>query len=92
MACRTTGLLLVDKGYIEPGVNVIKKMQVSWLRQTEGGLHTSTAEPWKEYDVHTGQVRGPVDYFRGIIKPQGWTDNTPTHITDHKGQTRDLDD
>eukprot|EP00972_Heterocapsa_arctica_P031556 4647722-Heterocapsa_arctica.AAC.1 len=36
MACRTTGLMLIDKGAIEPGVNVIKKMMVNWLRQTEG--------------------------------------------------------
>eukprot|EP00972_Heterocapsa_arctica_P067788 10009139-Heterocapsa_arctica.AAC.1 len=92
MACRTPGLLLIDKGEIERGVNVIKKMMVNWLRQTEGGLHTSTAGNWKEYDVHTGQVRGPVNDFRTIIKQLGWTDNSPTNITDHRGQTRDLDD
>eukprot|EP00972_Heterocapsa_arctica_P030101 4435660-Heterocapsa_arctica.AAC.1 len=40
MACRTTGLLLIDKGEIEPGINVIEKILVNWLRQAEGGLHT----------------------------------------------------
>eukprot|EP00972_Heterocapsa_arctica_P001542 221930-Heterocapsa_arctica.AAC.1 len=73
MACRTTGLLLIVKGEIGPGINVIKKLLVNWLRQTEGGLYTSTAENW-------------------IIKQLGWTDNSPPNITDHRGQTRDLDD
>eukprot|EP00972_Heterocapsa_arctica_P093627 13810563-Heterocapsa_arctica.AAC.1 len=75
MACRTTGLLLIDKGEIEPGINVIKQILVNWLRQTEGALHTSTNEYWEE-----------------IIKQLGWTDNSPTNITDHRGQTRDLND
>eukprot|EP00972_Heterocapsa_arctica_P058575 8639053-Heterocapsa_arctica.AAC.1 len=92
MACRTTGLLLIDKGEIEPGINVIKKILVNWLRQKEGGLHPSTVDYWEEYDVHTGQVRGPVNYFRRITKQLGWTDNSPTSITDHRGQTRELDD
>eukprot|EP00972_Heterocapsa_arctica_P009819 1445513-Heterocapsa_arctica.AAC.1 len=87
MACRTAGLLLIDKGEIEPGINVIKKIRVNWLRQTEGGLHTSTAENWEEYDVHTRQVRGPVNYFRRIIKQLGWKDNSPTNITDHREGT-----
>eukprot|EP00972_Heterocapsa_arctica_P031248 4601005-Heterocapsa_arctica.AAC.1 len=26
------------------------------------------------------------------MKQLGWTDNTPTNITDHKNQTRNLDD
>eukprot|EP00972_Heterocapsa_arctica_P054123 7976850-Heterocapsa_arctica.AAC.1 len=68
MACRTTGLLLIDKEEIAPGINVIKKILVNWLRQTEGGLHPSTVYYWEEYDVRTGQVRGPVNYFRRIIK------------------------
>eukprot|EP00972_Heterocapsa_arctica_P103159 15202668-Heterocapsa_arctica.AAC.1 len=33
-------------------------MIVNWLRQTEGGVHTSTSDNWEEYDVHSGQVRG----------------------------------
>eukprot|EP00972_Heterocapsa_arctica_P086068 12685661-Heterocapsa_arctica.AAC.1 len=84
MACRITGLLLIDKGEIEPGVNLVNKMLVDWLRQVEGGLHTGTEENWDKDDAHTGQVRGPVNYFRRIIKQLGWVDNSPTNITDHK--------
>eukprot|EP00972_Heterocapsa_arctica_P105717 15574475-Heterocapsa_arctica.AAC.1 len=64
----------------------------NWLRQTEGGLHANTAENWDEYDVHTGQVRGPVNYFRRLIKQLNWMDNSHTNITDRKGETRNLDD
>eukprot|EP00972_Heterocapsa_arctica_P059119 8717046-Heterocapsa_arctica.AAC.1 len=67
-------------------------MLVNWLRQTEGGLHANTAEHWEEYDVHTGQVRGPVNYFRRIIRQLSWVDNSPANVTDHKGETRHLDD
>eukprot|EP00972_Heterocapsa_arctica_P032607 4801733-Heterocapsa_arctica.AAC.2 len=92
MTCRTTGLLLVDKGEVEPGINIVKKILVNWLRQTEEGLHPQTEQFWEDYDVHTGQVRGPINYFRRIMKQLGWVDNTPTNITDHLNQTRNLED
>ena len=47
---------------------------------------------WDGYNVHTGNPRGPVNYFRRVINKLGWKDNTPTNITDHKGETRDLDE
>eukprot|EP00972_Heterocapsa_arctica_P105641 15563826-Heterocapsa_arctica.AAC.1 len=92
VACRTTGLLLVDKGEIEPGINIVKKMLANWIRQVEGGLHADTEENWDRYDIHTGQVRGPINYFRRIVKQLNWIDNNPTNITDHMGATREIDD
>eukprot|EP00972_Heterocapsa_arctica_P078461 11572288-Heterocapsa_arctica.AAC.1 len=44
VACRTVGLLIVDKGEVEPGVNVIKQILVNWIKQTEGGFHPDTEE------------------------------------------------
>eukprot|EP00972_Heterocapsa_arctica_P015603 2296970-Heterocapsa_arctica.AAC.1 len=67
-ACRTTGLLLVDKGEIEPGVTIVKQVLVNWLRQVEGGLALGVEENWEKYDIHTRQVRGPMNYSRRIIK------------------------
>eukprot|EP00972_Heterocapsa_arctica_P063524 9376708-Heterocapsa_arctica.AAC.1 len=44
VACRTVGLFSVDKGDVEPGVNVINNIFVNWIRQTEGGLHPDTPD------------------------------------------------
>jgi hypothetical protein len=92
VACRTIGLLIVDKGEVEPGINVIKKILVNWLRQIEGGIHPDTAEYWEDFNIQTGGVRGPVNYFRRTVQKLGWKDNTPTNFTDHNEQTRELDD
>eukprot|EP00972_Heterocapsa_arctica_P107074 15773671-Heterocapsa_arctica.AAC.1 len=35
VARRTVGLLIIDKGEVEPGMNVTKKILVNWLRQIE---------------------------------------------------------
>eukprot|EP00972_Heterocapsa_arctica_P058111 8573623-Heterocapsa_arctica.AAC.1 len=67
-------------------------MLVNWVRQVEGGLHTGTEENWDKYDVQTGQVRGPVNYFRRITKQVNRVDNSPTNITDLTGETILLED
>jgi hypothetical protein len=61
---------------------------VNWIRQIEGGISDEVADNWEEYAVYTGIPRGPINYFRRVIKDLGWTDNTPTSITDHEGNTR----
>eukprot|EP00972_Heterocapsa_arctica_P074213 10954363-Heterocapsa_arctica.AAC.1 len=73
-------------------MNVIKKVLVNWIRQVEGGIHPDTAEYWEEFNIQTGNVRGPVNYFRRTIQKLGWKDNAPTNFTDHNGQIRDLDE
>eukprot|EP00972_Heterocapsa_arctica_P026620 3918406-Heterocapsa_arctica.AAC.1 len=60
-------------------------MLVNWIRQAEGGLHTDTKSNWDKYDIHTGQVRGPINNFIIIVKEPNWIDNSPTNITDHMG-------
>eukprot|EP00972_Heterocapsa_arctica_P064263 9484295-Heterocapsa_arctica.AAC.1 len=37
-------------------------------------------------------MRGPINYFRRIIKQLNWIDNRTTNITDHVGVTRELYD
>eukprot|EP00972_Heterocapsa_arctica_P076199 11242884-Heterocapsa_arctica.AAC.1 len=85
MSCTATGLMLADKGELEPKLAITKKVLVNWLRQVEGGLPEETIERWEQYAAYTGNPRGPMNYFRREIKYLGWTDNTPTNITDHKG-------
>eukprot|EP00972_Heterocapsa_arctica_P092000 13567066-Heterocapsa_arctica.AAC.1 len=65
---------------------------VNWIRQVGGGLHSDTTEHGDKYDVHTGQVREPINYFRRIMKQLNWMDNSPTNITDQMGVTREIDD
>eukprot|EP00972_Heterocapsa_arctica_P023956 3529390-Heterocapsa_arctica.AAC.1 len=36
MCCKATGLMLADKGELEPKLYIIKKVWVNWLRQIEG--------------------------------------------------------
>eukprot|EP00972_Heterocapsa_arctica_P064999 9594444-Heterocapsa_arctica.AAC.1 len=55
---------VVDKGEVEPGVNVVKNILVNWIRQTEGGLHPDTPKCWEDFNFQRGSVRGPVNYFR----------------------------
>eukprot|EP00972_Heterocapsa_arctica_P058249 8593488-Heterocapsa_arctica.AAC.1 len=62
------------------------------MRQIEGGIHPDTAEYWEDLNTQTGNVRGPVNYFRRTVQKLGWKDNTPTNFTDHNGQTRYLDE
>eukprot|EP00972_Heterocapsa_arctica_P110052 16205204-Heterocapsa_arctica.AAC.1 len=62
------------------------------MRQIEGGIHPDTAEYWEDFNVQTGNVRGPVKHFRRTVHKLGWKDNTPTNCTDHNGQTRELDE
>eukprot|EP00972_Heterocapsa_arctica_P081213 11969455-Heterocapsa_arctica.AAC.1 len=54
VACRTVGLLIVDKGEVEAGINVIKKVLANWIRQITGGIHPDTAEYCEEFNVQTG--------------------------------------
>eukprot|EP00972_Heterocapsa_arctica_P030694 4518462-Heterocapsa_arctica.AAC.1 len=64
------GFYLLTKE-IEPGVNVIENILVNWIRQTEGGLHPSTEEHWDEFNIQTGNVRGPINYFRVTMQKLG---------------------
>eukprot|EP00972_Heterocapsa_arctica_P001719 245462-Heterocapsa_arctica.AAC.1 len=42
-----------------------KYTQALWpKKQIEEGIHPDTAEYWEELNVQTGNVRGPVNYFR----------------------------
>eukprot|EP00972_Heterocapsa_arctica_P027671 4069519-Heterocapsa_arctica.AAC.1 len=68
MACRTTGLLLADKGELEPKIAITKKVLVNWLRQIEGGIPESIAEVWDKYAAYTGNARGPFNYYRIEIR------------------------
>eukprot|EP00972_Heterocapsa_arctica_P072823 10752796-Heterocapsa_arctica.AAC.1 len=56
---------------------------VNWIRQIEGGIHPDTAGYWEDFNVRTGNVRGPVNYFRRTVQKLGRKDNTPTNFTDH---------
>eukprot|EP00972_Heterocapsa_arctica_P060424 8910570-Heterocapsa_arctica.AAC.1 len=69
-----------------------KKVLVNWLRQIEGGIPDGIAEMLDKYAAYTGNARGPVNYFRREINNLGWVDNTPTNFTDHKGQTREINE
>eukprot|EP00972_Heterocapsa_arctica_P049468 7281297-Heterocapsa_arctica.AAC.1 len=84
--------MLADKGELEPSLAITKKVLVNWLRQIEGGISEEIYDRWDEYAVYTGIPRGPINYFRRIMKDIGWIDNTPTNITDHEGVNRDLQD
>eukprot|EP00972_Heterocapsa_arctica_P059692 8802956-Heterocapsa_arctica.AAC.1 len=85
MCCKSTGLMLADKGELEPSLSITTKVLVNWLRQIEGGIPEEIAEKWEQYAVYTGIPRGPINYFRRTMKEIGWVDNTPTNITDHEG-------
>eukprot|EP00972_Heterocapsa_arctica_P002455 354797-Heterocapsa_arctica.AAC.1 len=84
--------MLADKGELEPKLAITKKVLVNWLRQVEGGFPEETAWRWEQCAVYTGNACGPSNYFWREIKELGWTDNTPTHITDHTGHTMDISD
>eukprot|EP00972_Heterocapsa_arctica_P016962 2503878-Heterocapsa_arctica.AAC.1 len=90
MRCKAKGLMLADKGELEPKVSVIKKVFITWLRQIEGGISESNYERWDQYAVYTGNARGPISYFRREMKELGWVDNTPTNITYHNDITREI--
>eukprot|EP00972_Heterocapsa_arctica_P107999 15906119-Heterocapsa_arctica.AAC.1 len=59
VAWKVTGLLLVDKREVEPGIAIVKKIRVNWLRQMEAGIPQGIEERWGEYAVYTGPSRGP---------------------------------
>eukprot|EP00972_Heterocapsa_arctica_P087150 12849906-Heterocapsa_arctica.AAC.1 len=65
MCCKSTGLMLADKGELEPKPSITKKKElVNWLRQIEGGIPEEMVERWEQYAVYTGVPRGPINYFR----------------------------
>eukprot|EP00972_Heterocapsa_arctica_P106893 15745990-Heterocapsa_arctica.AAC.1 len=82
--------MLADKGELEPKLAITQKVLVNWLRQIEGGMSEETYERCNEYAVYTGIPRGLINYFRREIKDLGWTDNTPTNITDHNNIIRGI--
>eukprot|EP00972_Heterocapsa_arctica_P077682 11456331-Heterocapsa_arctica.AAC.1 len=82
--------MLADKGELEPSLAITKKVLVNWLRQIEGGIPEEIYDRWDEYAIYTGISRGPINHFRRSMKDLGWTDNSPTNITDHEGVNRDL--
>eukprot|EP00972_Heterocapsa_arctica_P100099 14760587-Heterocapsa_arctica.AAC.1 len=61
MCCKATGLMLADKGEVEPKLAVIKHAFVNWLRQIEGGISEEIDERCDEYAVYTGIPRGPIN-------------------------------
>eukprot|EP00972_Heterocapsa_arctica_P015586 2294585-Heterocapsa_arctica.AAC.1 len=71
MSCRATGLMLANKGELEPKLAITKKVLVNWLRQVEGGLPEETTERCEQYAVYTGNPRGPIHYFRREISTSG---------------------
>eukprot|EP00972_Heterocapsa_arctica_P018241 2694356-Heterocapsa_arctica.AAC.1 len=77
--------MLADTGELEPSLSITKKVRVTWLRQIEGGIPKSIEEKWEQYAIYTGIPRGPINYFRRIMREIGWVDNTRTNITDHEG-------
>eukprot|EP00972_Heterocapsa_arctica_P059949 8842541-Heterocapsa_arctica.AAC.1 len=88
--CKVTGLMLADKGELEPKLSIFKKVVVNWLRQIGGGISEETYERWDQYAVYTGNSRGPINYFRREMKELGWVNNSPTNITDHNNITREI--
>eukprot|EP00972_Heterocapsa_arctica_P097184 14338808-Heterocapsa_arctica.AAC.1 len=88
MCCKATGLMLADKGKLEPKLAITKKVLVNWLRQIEGGISEAIYEICDEYAVYTCIPRGPINYFRRKITDLGFTDNTPTNINYHNNITR----
>eukprot|EP00972_Heterocapsa_arctica_P007832 1141279-Heterocapsa_arctica.AAC.1 len=49
MCCKATGLMLADKGELEPKLAIIKKVLVNWLRQIEAGISEEMYERCDEY-------------------------------------------
>eukprot|EP00972_Heterocapsa_arctica_P008219 1202867-Heterocapsa_arctica.AAC.1 len=60
--------MIADKGELEPSLAITKKALVNWLRQIEGGISEYIFERWDEYAVYAGIPRGPINYFRRIMK------------------------
>eukprot|EP00972_Heterocapsa_arctica_P058603 8642352-Heterocapsa_arctica.AAC.1 len=87
VACKVTGLLLVDIGELEPGIAIVKQIWVNWLRQFEGGIPAGVAERWGEYSVYTGPTRRPVNDYRRQIHDLGWTDNSIDSIIYEKANS-----
>eukprot|EP00972_Heterocapsa_arctica_P076174 11239264-Heterocapsa_arctica.AAC.1 len=77
MCCKATGLMLAEKGELEPTLSITKKVLVNWLRQIEGGISEEIHERWEQYAVYTGIARGPINYSRRELEDLGWVDNTP---------------
>eukprot|EP00972_Heterocapsa_arctica_P003369 502764-Heterocapsa_arctica.AAC.1 len=50
MCCKATGLMLADKGELEPKLAIINK-KTNWLRQLEGGISEETDERCDDYAV-----------------------------------------
>eukprot|EP00972_Heterocapsa_arctica_P025787 3794297-Heterocapsa_arctica.AAC.1 len=51
MCCKSTGLMLADKGELAPKLSITKKVLVNWLRQNEGGIPDDIYERWEQYAV-----------------------------------------
>eukprot|EP00972_Heterocapsa_arctica_P014273 2100799-Heterocapsa_arctica.AAC.1 len=92
MSCRATGLMLADKGELEPKLAITTKGIGQFVDKLKEASRMKPAERWEQYAVYTGNARGPINYFRREIKYLGWIDTTPTSITDHTGLTRDIND
>eukprot|EP00972_Heterocapsa_arctica_P059841 8826652-Heterocapsa_arctica.AAC.1 len=64
--------MLADKGELEPSLSITKKVLVYWLRHVEGGMPDDIDEKWEQYAVYTVIPRGPINYFRRVMKDIGW--------------------
>eukprot|EP00972_Heterocapsa_arctica_P061099 9007612-Heterocapsa_arctica.AAC.1 len=64
--------MLADKGELEPSLSIIKKVLVNWLRQVEGEMPEEIDGKCEQYAVYIGIPRGPINYFRRVMKDIGW--------------------
>eukprot|EP00972_Heterocapsa_arctica_P109642 16141436-Heterocapsa_arctica.AAC.1 len=103
VACRTTGLLLVDKGEIEPGVKIVNKVLVRHVRgpinyfiTTIKQLNWIDNSPTNITD-HMGFTRGIDDWqslvYDGIkrARHQAW-EKSARNIHTSKGMERGVDE
>eukprot|EP00972_Heterocapsa_arctica_P001886 270580-Heterocapsa_arctica.AAC.1 len=58
----------------------------------EGGIPQGIAESWESCAVYPGPSRGPVNYYRIIIRDLGWQDVGTGSIVDERGKPRQIDE
>eukprot|EP00972_Heterocapsa_arctica_P052809 7772695-Heterocapsa_arctica.AAC.1 len=64
--------MLAYKGELEPSLSITNKVLVNGLRQVEGGMPDEIDRKWEQYAMYTDIPKGPMQYFRRVMKDIGW--------------------
>ena len=67
MASNGVGLLLVDKGRLDPQLEVVKRVMAAFVKQAKRGLPNSLWGVWEDIGGNLNRYKGPISNYVRVV-------------------------